>query len=393
MADARPMTTPATPHEPTEPLHIRVAEPGELFAAIPALLGFAPQRSLVVLCFEADASTLGPIMRHDIVLTPDSMFAADAGEVAAEMYSVMANMASFCAREGYESAVALIVDDRATSSSRLLYAREFRALVLDLGDALASGGCHLMSAFVVDEIAHGAQWSSLLSEDHRGVTSDPRASKVAVARVLDGRPIHQSRADLENVLQPTDERLRRAVAQELSAVRDTPESDERTALQLVLSFVRRQNLDTLTPHDIAALGASISRVLVRDSVLALSIGDDADAAEHLWTVLTRHLPAPERSVPATLLAFSSYARGDGALASIALVSALEADPTYSLALLLDESLHAGASPELIRDVAESGYRCARLCGVELPRPTAPDHRPGSRAEGKGARARGERYDF
>lgn len=54
------------------------------------------------------------------------------------------------------------------------------------------------------------------------------------------------------------------------------------------------------------------------------------------------------------------------MARIAIDAALKADSSHSLASLLDRSLGAGASPALVREVAESGFACARACGIRLP---------------------------
>jgi Domain of unknown function (DUF4192) len=51
---------------------------------------------------------------------------------------------------------------------------------------------------------------------------------------------------------------------------------------------------------------------------------------------------------ASLLAFTAWQCGNGALANIALDRALDDDPSYSLAKLLREALDAGAPPELAR---------------------------------------------
>jgi hypothetical protein len=49
-----------------------------------------------------------------------------------------------------------------------------------------------------------------------------------------------------------------------------------------------------------------------------------------------------------LLAFVAWQAGDGALASIAIERALDADPGYSMALLIADALHAGLPPSAAR---------------------------------------------
>jgi hypothetical protein len=87
---------------------------------------------------------------------------------------------------------------------------------------------------------------------------------------------------------------------------------------------------------------------VRDRALGLSLGDDAPAAETLWTECTRRAPEPLDAPPATLLAVSAWLRGDGAMANIALARALDSDPGYRLATLLHPALAACLPPAELR---------------------------------------------
>lgn len=79
--------------------------------------------------------------------------------------------------------------------------------------------------------------------------------------------------------------------------------------------------------------------------------DDADetaAAESLWTLLARVLPAPFRTEALVLLAFSAYLRGEGPLAGVALEAALADTPDHSMSGLLDTALQSGMPPEKMR---------------------------------------------
>ena len=76
--------------------------------------------------------------------------------------------------------------------------------------------------------------------------------------------------------------------------------------------------------------------------------------------------------PAALLAFTAWQAGDGALASIAIERALEADPEYSMALLVADALHAGLPPSAARlpmtpkQVAASYARRRRAARTSQP---------------------------
>lgn len=102
--------------------------------------------------------------------------------------------------------------------------------------------------------------------------------------------------------------------------------------------------------ELAAVGAVLTDVRIRDGLLGLAVGEDAAAAEALWVLLVRVLPDPFRVEALVLLAASAYARGDGPLAGVALGAALSADPGHRLAGLLDVALAGGVRPEELRVV-------------------------------------------
>ncbi len=116
----------------------------------------------------------------------------------------------------------------------------------------------------------------------------------------------------------------------------------------------------LTDARVAGVLWALTVPRVRDRALGLALGEDAAAAEVLWTECTRRAPAPLDGPPATLLAVSAWLRGDGATADVALDRALAADPGARLPLLLADGLAACLPPAelraLIRDtlLADAG---------------------------------------
>ncbi|OMQ14461.1 hypothetical protein A7K94_0216450, partial [Modestobacter sp. VKM Ac-2676] len=77
--------------------------------------------------------------------------------------------------------------------------------------------------------------------------------------------------------------------------------------------------------------------------------------------------------PATLLAVTAWARGQGALAGVALDRALDSEPTYPFAVLLRRALHACLPPSAIRDLVREA--AAGPVVMARPRPPAPDWWP------------------
>lgn len=116
------------------------------------------------------------------------------------------------------------------------------------------------------------------------------------------------------------------------------------------------------------MGRALLDVDVRDALYGLAVGESADAAESLWTVLAQILPGRPRAEALVLLAFSAYVRGSGALAGVALEAALREHPEHRMAGMLDTALQSGMPPERIRGLAMTGYRLAQRLGVTLPAP-------------------------
>jgi hypothetical protein len=364
------MYTPTNSHDNFDSRHrVRLGHASDLMAAVPAMLGFHPHRSMVLIAVKDGGASVGPTMRHDLVLAGEHVDRRAGGHTRAtpEMLDVIGYLAGYCATENIPAVMAVFVDDRLDRTVRTPHLLDVEALVIELDATLASFGVQLSEALAASEIADAADWWSLRGPQRHGLISDPSASPMTVARVLDGYSVRRSRCELAETVAPGPDATVRAVAAEISRLRRGGGRSRGDELTSVLSYVARGPYDTeLDPTDIARIALAIGHVQVRDALLALTLGDDAGFVEEFWATMSRVLPKCERAIAATLLAFSAYVRGDGPMARIAIDAALEADETHSLARLLDRSLSAGAGPDLVREVAESGFACARACGVRLP---------------------------
>ncbi|WP_072687688.1 DUF4192 domain-containing protein [Rhodococcus marinonascens] len=380
------MTTPAFPSSSNfsdnpvggrspDQFAVRLSHPGELFAAVPALLGFRPEHSIVAVCLSGrPTSTVGAVMRHDLIL--------GGGAVPTEpMSAVLKQFGAVCEREKATGVLLLLVDDR-FDDQRATSRAELAAIVEEFEELLESGPTELIDVLITAEIASGCEWLSLLAGGAHGAQTDPSSSHVAVAQVLGGRAIRSSRGDLEATIEsgPALERMQIAAlidgARETTALKGElaeraadPGRSHRRELESVLSAIARLSSgERLLAPDCAELARALDNVKVRDSALALAVGACADEAEQLWILLARNLPDPERANAAVLLGYSAYVRGDGPLAGIALGAALDSDPGHVLATLLDGALQSGLRPTAVRDLAVTGYECAKKIGVGLPPP-------------------------
>ncbi|MBS4730007.1 DUF4192 domain-containing protein [Mycobacterium sp. SM1] len=330
--------------------------PGALIAALPAILGFTPEKSLVLV--SVGSGELRSVMRVDL---------------SRELVGQTAHLAQVAAAADPEAVIAVIVD--ADGARCPMCNEEYRELCGGLTEALSEHGIALWAAHVVDRVAAGGRWYCVDGCGSGGAIDDPSASPLAMAAVLEGRRLYERRADLQAVIAITDPprsaRLagligEQAVSRE-AAHRADPLGCRRCDVQGVMAAAAAVgDGQSLSDAQLAQLGCALADVQVRDTLFALAVGENAAAAESLWGVLSRTLPGRWRVEALVLLAFSAYARGDGPLAGMSLECALRCDPEHRMAGMLDTALQSGLRPEHIRDLAGTGYRLAERLGVRLP---------------------------
>ena len=334
----------------------RITRPGALIAALPAVLGFVPEKSLVLVSLEK--GEMGAVMRVDLSL-------ALAGEVG--------HLAEIAGSSGVDTVVAVIVD--ADGALCPICNDDYRELCGELTAVLREHGVALDAAHVVDRIEVGASWRCVDGCGATGTVDDPGASPLAAAAVLDGRRLYRTREELKAVIAVTDPgrgdsllvSIRERAAVREAEWREDPDGCGRREVEAAIAAAGRVcGGAALDDEEAAMLACALTDVAVRDTLYALAVGSGAGQAETLWAWLARVLPDPWRAEALVLLAFSAYARGDGPLAGISLEAALRSDPEHRMASMLDIALQAGMRPEQIRELASTGYRLAKRLGVRLP---------------------------
>ncbi len=348
VASVRPMTTHRADFE--------LNRPGALIAALPAVLGFVPEKSLVLVSI--DAGELGSVMRVDL---------------SDKLPDRLGHLADVAAAADPEAAIAVLVD--ADGAGCPVCNEEYRQLCATLTDELSQRDVVLWAAHVVDRVAPGGRWHCVDGCGAGGPVDDPSASPLALAAVLDGRRLYARRADLQAVIAADDEAGSAELAaliEQCAAARDVacradPVARGRCDIEAAMAAAARvADGGGLDDAEVARLGCALADVQVRDTLYALAVGENAGAVESLWALLSRRLPAPWRTEALVLLAFSAYARGDGPLAGVSLEAALRCEPGHRMAGMLDTALQSGLRPENIRQLALTGYRLARRLGVRLP---------------------------
>jgi hypothetical protein len=330
--------------------------PGALIAALPAVLGFVPEKSLVLVSL--DRGELGSVMRVDL---------------SSEIIDRVEHLAEVAAAAAPEAAIAVIVDADGAHCPRCN--EEYRRLCAVLTEALSQNDIELWAAHVVDRIAVGGRWHCVDGCGSSGVVDDPSASPLALAAVLDGRRLYPRRTDLQALIAVDDPsrsaELAAAVKQQAATRRVAHRADaagctRRDVENAVAAAARVVGGQPLSDVELAQLGCALTDAVVRDMLYALAVGENAGDVESLWAVLARTLPPPWRLEALVLLAFSAYARGDGPLAGVSLEAALRCEPRHRMAGMLDTALQSGLRPEHVRELADTGYRLAERLGVRLP---------------------------
>lgn len=338
-----------TPHRPNSPLD----RPGVLIAALPAVLGFLPENSLVLVT--AAQGEMGAVLRADLA--------------GAEYGDSLSHLAELAAASRAEIAVAVIVNDDGAACQ--MCAEGYRDLAHELEVELARWDIDLLAAHVVDKVAAGGRWYCADGCGSSGAVEDPAASPITAAAVLDGRRLYTRRSELVAVVAPVDPERSATLTQMIEQAGafdlDRPGSQARSDIEHALACAEQiAGARPLDDDQLVRLALALTDPRVRDTLYALAVGDCAGSAETLWADLARRLPEPWRVEALVLLAFSAYARGDGPLAGISLDAARGGMPMHRMAGMLDTALQSGMRPEQIRELASTGYRLAKQLGVRLP---------------------------
>lgn len=330
--------------------------PATLIAALPAILGFVPEKSLVLVSLAA--GELGSVMRADL---------------CDELADRVGHLAELVAAANPAAAIAVIVDANGAQCPRCN--EEYRQLCAALAAALSQRDIVLWAAHVVDRVAAGGRWHCVDGCGCSGVIDDPSASPLAMAAVLDGRQLYPRRSDLQAVI-AVDDPVRsaelavalghQAADREIAHRADSVGCSRQDVENALAAAARVADGQSLSDTELARLGCALGDARVRDMLYALAVGENAGAAESLWALLARVLPEPWRVEALVLLAFSAYARGDGPLAGVSLQAARCCEPGHRMAGMLDTALQSGLRPEHIRDIAVTGYQRAEQLGIRLP---------------------------
>ncbi|MFI1240331.1 DUF4192 domain-containing protein [Nocardia salmonicida] len=341
---------------------LRVDDAGELIAAIPAMLGFVPTRSLVMALLSTDAipegdQSIRAVMRFDI----------DAAADPAEVRHLANVVESVCLRENLPSTMLIAVDDRPNASTT----------AEEVLHHLIWAGIEPSHAWWVCEITTGAGYQDLLTPGRDGRVDDPRASTVAFAHVLEGNQIYGSREELADLLIPNADlaaQLQPHIGAAADRYRDNLADAEdaghaiafrRDAIEWMLAQISTASKTPPTEENLATIVALLRDRFIRDIMFALSATEHRVPAEALWRQIASATQGPDRAGAATLFGYSAYHHGNTVVAGIAIAAALHANPDHVMANLLDLALRECIRPDQIHRMADTGREIAAELGIDI----------------------------
>ena len=367
------------PAERDEEVHVRADSPDAMLALIPHLLGFYPSRSLVVLGLTGQRGRVRVTFRYDLPDPADAVLAADVAEHAASV--LRRQRIGRTALVGYGPA-ALVAPILATTMDWLV------ADGVQLREVLRADGGRYWSVLCDDPACCPAEGRPFDPGSHpvsaamaeAGLAALP--DRAALARTLQPRP--GSAASIRQATRRAERRLCDLGDTEWAAGQREPQAATaevgRLAVQQAISRYRAGK-EISAPDDLAWLSILLADLRVRDDAWARMDPRYRQAHCRLWTDVVKGASCEYVPAPASLLAFTAWQSGNGALASCAVDRALAARPGYSMALLLAGALEAGLPPsaaKLPMTPAEVAQSYADQDG-KTPRPVRP---PATRATGK-----------
>jgi uncharacterized protein DUF4192 len=353
-----------TPHTNSQSVRevprIRLSSVAGFLAVVPHLLGFHPSQSMVVVGLDARRGRVVLAFRYDLPDPPDPARSQEITEHAIAVFKKRRIKTAIAAGYGAGTLVTPVAEPLRAGLRGAGIALRDLLRVQDgryFSYLCTNPGCCPPDGVRFDVSGHPA----VAALTAAGMPARPdRASLAASLAPLTGPAAESMRRATERALLRTEELIASSWAPGNAPTR-APESTPspapgslwpvveagREAVRSAIRIYRRGG--QITDHDqLAWLSVTVADLRVRDDAWARM--DPRHRTEHqrLWTDVVRHACEPYVPAPASLLAFTAWQSGEGAVANVAIERALAADPEYSMAHLLGQALDAGLPPSAAR---------------------------------------------
>jgi len=321
---------------------IRARSIGDLLGTLPALFGFHPERSLVVVRVHGPRQRLGFGMRLDL-------------PALEHIEAVACHVADVMQRYDARTVLLVAYSDNAELADPVVEA---------CMDRLTLDGVEVLEALRCDGLRY---WSYGCADatccSAAGTPYDATASHGLAEAVMAGVEVLPDRdavaARLAAASGPVRDRMEvatRAAVADLRAVetavaplaeRERVRRLARDGAERVKPVIASATADpavSLSDDDVGILSVWCSLIAVRDIAWAQMNRGNADAAFALWAQVARRVLPPFEPAVLSLAGFAAWLKGDGASAWCAVDRVEVADPGYSMMLLLRETLLRAISP-------------------------------------------------
>ena len=292
-----------------------VQSPDELLAAVPHVLGFKPEESIVLVPFRPGL----PVTRVDLPRT-----AADREEV----WEALSGPYGRPARPGARLAILCFSEDRCSAELASHH----------LSNRLETLGINTHIRLWTD----GDRWREF-NTGQTGLQTRATAERIAAATVLTGaaQPA-ASRASLAASMVGDREPIAQLLPLARAAAEASTSALERNwALDRLEQF--HANGNRLSDVDGARMLVALETISTRDALWEDMSRENRTSHVALWNDLTRRAPSEVRAAPASMLGFASWLHGDGARAWCAL-DQVPADRPSSMAAIVASALQNGLHP-------------------------------------------------
>lgn len=300
----------------------------DLLDLLPALFGFSPKESFIAIATHGESRRFGFRLRMD--LPPLEHVGTAAAQIAA-----------YLRRQEPDGAVLIAVTNRGSEADALVAAVKSELTDIPVQDAVRTDGEQYW--------AYGSAGPGI------GKPYVSRCSPAVVGAVVGGMQILPDREALVARFAAVSGARKVAMAAAtdkvlgvtLGELSETPLAD---LCALGLARIRpiiesHETGKTPTDVELATLATWVSSVQVRDHVWARMSRETAETTLALWTAVAQSVVEPFEAPVLCLTAFSAWLVGDGTQALIAIERALKAEPGYSMAKLILQTLDSGMSPE------------------------------------------------